>query len=101
MLDTAKVKPPPKIAEDFYRSKPWKILVRRIKAMRGHQCEDCKATHDDDGKPIRLIGDHVVERRDGGAELDPSNVRLLCWPCHNKKTAKARAKRFGSAARQR
>ena len=76
----------PKEAESFYVSAPWRALVASIKLERGAWCEDC-------GAGGRVIGDHVIERKDGGAELDPANVRLLCWPCHNAKTAKARARR--------
>ncbi len=44
-----------------------------------------------------LIGDHIVERKDGGADFDPLNVRLLCAACHNRKTAAARRTRTGKA----
>ncbi|MAE92984.1 MAG: HNH endonuclease [Pelagibaca sp.] len=78
----------PKVAEAFYQSKEWRDLVRRIKAERGNWCERCGSKH-------RVIGDHKVERKDGGAELDPANIELLCQACHNRKTALARAKRVG------
>lgn len=73
----------PKKAESFYLSAEWRALVKAIKAQRGAWCERCGSGH-------RVIGDHKVERRDGGAELDPANVELLCQPCHNRKTAEAR-----------
>ncbi|MBX7459543.1 HNH endonuclease [Qipengyuania huizhouensis] len=76
----------PKKAEAFYQSKEWRALVRSIKAERGNWCERCGSGH-------RVAGDHKVERRDGGAELDPANVELLCQPCHNRKTAAAKAAR--------
>ena len=66
-------------------------LVARLKRERGARCERCGSDH-------RLIGDHVVERRDGGAELDPANVELLCQACHNRKTAAARARRAAGGA---
>lgn len=81
-----RVRSMPKKAEAFYQSKEWRDLVRSIKATRGAWCERCGSGH-------RVIGDHIVERRDGGAELDPSNIELLCQPCHNRKTAQARAAR--------
>ncbi|OQC19047.1 MAG: HNH endonuclease [Planctomycetes bacterium ADurb.Bin069] len=83
-----KVKVAPKVADPFYLSAEWRRLVARLKRERGAACERCGSGH-------RLIGDHVVERRDGGAELDPANVELLCQACHNAKTAKARAARAG------
>lgn len=87
----ALVKPMPKVAERFYTSKEWRGLMARLKRQRGAWCERCGAG----GKGVRIIGDHVVERKDGGAELDPANVMLLCLPCHNRKTAEAKARRAG------
>ena len=82
-----RVRAAPKQAESFYQSKEWRDLVHRVKAMRGKWCERCGSGH-------RVIGDHIVERRDGGAELDEANIELLCQACHNSKTAKAKAKRI-------
>jgi hypothetical protein len=84
----AKIRAAPKVAEGFYQSAEWRALVRRIKATRGAWCERCGSGH-------RVIADHVVERKDGGAELDEANIELLCAACHNRKTARARAKRSG------
>lgn len=33
----------------------------------------------------RLV-DHITPVRVGGGRLDPTNVRALCWPCHNQIT---------------
>jgi 5-methylcytosine-specific restriction enzyme A len=83
--------PPAKTVDPFYESAEWRGFVRLIKRQRGYVCEachkDCTAT------PRGLIGDHIVERRDGGADFDPLNVRLLCTGCHNRKTAAARGAR--------
>lgn len=83
-----RVRTMPKVAERFYQSREWRELVRRIKAERGNWCARCGSKH-------RVIGDHIVERKDGGAELDPANIELLCQACHNRKTAQARARRVG------
>lgn len=85
-----RVAAPPKQAEPFYRSAAWVALVRDIKAERGNWCERCGSTH-------RVVADHKVERKDGGADLDPGNVELLCQACHNRKTAQARARRAAGA----
>lgn len=82
----ARVAPPPKRAELFYQSAQWRDLVRDIKRMRGAWCERC-------GSNNRIIADHIVERKDGGVDLDPANIRLLCGKCHAAKTARARAAR--------
>lgn len=88
--------PPAKLVDPFYLSAAWQTLVRTIKRHRGYVCEacgrDCTAT------PRGLIGDHVIERKDGGADLDPLNIRLLCAGCHNAKTAGARTRRMGRGA---
>lgn len=60
-------------------------VVRRANGM----CARCGAL----GR--RLIADHVREIRDGGDRTDPRNGQALCSPCHGRKTAQERAKRFG------
>jgi 5-methylcytosine-specific restriction protein A len=41
------------------------------------------------GKPGTDV-DHIVELVDGGSWGDMSNLRLLCNPCHKRKTAESR-----------
>ena len=56
-------------------------------------CEEAACRKDCSATPRGLIGDHIVERKDGGADFDPLNVRLLCAACHNRKTARERTRR--------
>jgi 5-methylcytosine-specific restriction enzyme A len=77
-----RIAPIPKEADAFYTSPEWRTLVDRIKRERGWKCQQCGAH-----PPVRILGDHIIELKDGGAALDPRNVRLLCLPCHNTKTA--------------
>ncbi len=93
--DTRAVTPPPKVAAPIYNSPEWRRLIGTLIRLRGRRCEaaGCGRRWDADGKPIRVFGDHVVELRDGGAPLDPDNVRLLCGSCHTKKTIGERARR--------
>lgn len=77
---------PAKVAESFYQSREWRGLIKRIKQVRGNFCEQC-------GSADRVIGDHKIERKDGGADLDEANIELLCIRCHNTKTARARKAR--------
>ncbi len=84
----ARVAVPGKRADSLYTSPEWRALMRLIKAQRGNYCERCGSGH-------RVAGDHIVEVKDGGATLDPTNIELLCQGCHNGKTAAAKAKRAG------
>jgi len=81
----------PTATESFYKSAPWVRLVKMIKQVRGNFCARC-------GSSYRVAGDHIVERKDGGADLDESNVELLCIRCHNAKTAAARKARASGQA---
>lgn len=76
----------PKVAASFYTSTDWRKLAAAIKRERGNKCELC-------GSRDRVIADHIVELKDGGAPLDRSNIQLLCHEHHQQKTAKARKAR--------
>jgi 5-methylcytosine-specific restriction endonuclease McrA len=79
---------PPKPYDDFLNSPAWRALVAEIIGERGRKCEHCAR------EGVRLFGDHITERQDGGALLDKRNVQLLCGSCHSTKTARARAERM-------
>ena len=85
-LDTARA--PAVTYVPLYSSKEWLGLMANLKRTRGNRCEHCERTG------VRLVGDHVVELKDGGAALEPSNIALLCWSCHTTKTNRARASRI-------
>jgi 5-methylcytosine-specific restriction enzyme A len=91
-LDTRAVRPPPKTAAAIYTTPEWRALMARLIRERGRRCEECGRTHDE-GKPVRIFGDHIRELRDGGAPFDPGNVRLLDGRCHTRKTIRERARR--------
>jgi len=104
-LDMRTIQPPPKTADSDLRDPAWVKLVAHLIKRRGRRCERCGKTREDDDSPVALIGDHIVERRDGGAVLDPDNVQLLCrraggngdggrGGCHSIKTAEARTERL-------
>jgi len=90
----AKVSLAPKTAAPFYLSKEWRALITMIKQKRGHYCQDPQHPHGVPRWKGRLYGDHVVELRDGGAPLDPSNIMLRCASCHTRKTAEQRGARY-------
>lgn len=93
-VDPRRVKPPSKVGDPFYSSVAWRRLLDQLIKARGRRCERCGRTHDADGEPIRVFGDHIKELRDGGAPLDPSNIQLLDSSCHMAKTAVERARRM-------
>lgn len=83
-----RLRPPPKITEQFYSSPEWRALVARRKRDPDHAAAQRRA------KPgERLILDHIKERRDGGAEFDPANTAWLTMSEHAAKTAKAKGRR--------
>ncbi len=85
--------PPQKIADPFYLTAAWRQFARDIKRQRGFICENPDCRRDCSHASRGLIADHVVERKDGGADFDPLNVMLLCIACHNTKTVIERTKR--------
>jgi 5-methylcytosine-specific restriction enzyme A len=90
----SRIRPPAKVVDPFYDSPEWRTLVARIISSRGRRCEQCGRTHDEAGQPIRVYADHIVEIKDGGPLLDPTNVQLKCGPCHGAKTQAERTKRL-------
>ena len=87
-----KVAAAPKRAEGFYQSAEWQQYKRDhrewTKAQQGGVwCCRCGSTH-------RLILDHTVERKDGGADFPPfAGAKWHCAACHNAKTSEAKAAR--------
>ena len=75
------------------------LIAQRFGSRERARCEDrqCKSPW---RRGIRIFGDHIKERRDGGAEFDPANIQCLCGSCHTRKTAEARAARYGLGTRQ-
>lgn len=85
-----RLRQPPKTADPFYQSKEWRDLVASRKYDGDWFAAKKRA------KPgERLILDHVIERKDGGAELDPANTKWLTFSEHQAKTAASKAKRAG------
>ena len=80
---------PPKLADRFYSSAAWIALRDRVRREAGGRCQvpGCGRIE------RRMIVDHIVELKDGGAPLDRSNSRLMCRSHHNQKTDPEPAKR--------
>lgn len=91
-LDTRSAKLSPKQADPHYATaehRAWRDAVLKRAGMR------CEGVVDGErcGRGGRLYADHIVERRDGGADLDLTNGQALCPACHSRKTATVRQKR--------
>lgn len=59
------------------------VALRRARLAREPLCRDCKA------KGIykqSTVPDHITPLALGGTE-DESNIRCLCGPCHDRRTA--------------
>lgn len=80
-------------ADPFYSTREWRDLVSKLKAERGERCESPSCETPDRGAG-NIVADHIRERKDGGAPLDPANVQLLCHTCHRRKTMAAAVDRL-------
>lgn len=90
-MDTRVVMLPPKETDPYYGTADHKRWAADVKRRAGSMCQDLE--HQGDRLADRGIADHVNERHDGGADLDPANGMWRCWSCHGRKTAEERAKR--------
>lgn len=72
--------------KQFYRSKEWIVFRKLIILERGPKCEEC-------GKKIveskDIIIHHIIELtkenvNDTSISLNPDNVEIVCFDCHNK-----------------
>jgi 5-methylcytosine-specific restriction protein A len=66
----------------FYDSKAWRDL-RAWQLAEHPLCAHCELA----GLLVSAtVADHIIERKNGGAELDSDNLQSLCASCHGKKT---------------
>ena len=86
------VRRPKKYVDPFYSSPEWKEASKQH-LFHNPACCVC-------GTRERVMVDHIIERRDGGADLDPENFATYCDSHHKQKTAKARRARALGLANQ-
>ncbi|MCE4223415.1 HNH endonuclease [Methylobacterium sp. C25] len=93
-LDTRTARPAPKVADTQLQTAEHKAWALEVKRRAGWRCQwhGCGVRGGNGG--VRLYADHIVERKDGGAALDPANGQALCPKHHQVKTARARAERM-------
>jgi hypothetical protein len=94
-IDTRTTRPLPKQADPELLTEAHRRWRSEVLRRAGFRCEAV-----DGGKrctvrpPARLFADHIIERRDGGDALDPSNGQCLCGSHHTRKTTIIRAARL-------
>jgi 5-methylcytosine-specific restriction enzyme A len=62
----------------FYQSPAWRAASAAAVAAEP-LCRICR-------RKASALADHIVERRDGGADFARRNIQAVCWSCHSKKT---------------
>jgi 5-methylcytosine-specific restriction protein A len=66
----------------------WQRLRAAVKARDGHRCVVCGRAAD------RLDVDHIIDwKLRPDLALDPTNLRAVCRPCHNRKATRRQPKR--------
>ena len=65
-----------KRASKIYRSKLWRATRLQVFKRDGYRCSVCGRHYG------RLECDHIIHLKDGGAALDPENLRTICRGCH-------------------
>ena len=71
VADLSRAKVPPKAVDPFYVSAEWKALRHACLTRDGFRCAIAGC------EERAIVADHVVRRRDGGADA-LSNLRSLC-----------------------
>lgn len=87
-----RVAPSPKVAEQVYLTpehRAWSAFVIR---RAGGRCQWLGCTKA--APRHRMVADHIVEIKDGGAALDSANGQCLCVAHNTLKAARARAGRM-------
>lgn len=90
--DARVAKPPAKAVDPFYLTPEYRRWRAIVIARANGKCQwpGCGVAEP------RMYADHIVERRDGGAPLDPANGQCLCARHHGVKTGQARLARWNA-----
>ena len=88
-FDIGRLPRAPKVADAVYLTPEHRAWAKAVIRRDGFRCRMCGRT---DG---RMVADHVVEVKDGGAALDIDNGQCLCVACNTRKGLAARQERWG------
>ena len=94
-VDARTVKPAPKTADAELLTPEHRAWREVVIVRAGFRCQAIeKGQRCTVSAPARLFADHIQERSDGGAALDPANGQCLCGRHHTIKTNQARRARM-------
>jgi 5-methylcytosine-specific restriction protein A len=92
-LDLRSVRAPKKTVDPYYNSPPHRAWRDEVIRRAGGRCQDPDHDPSRPRSGIRLEADHIIERKDGGSDLDPDNGLARCRRCHARKTERSRLAR--------
>lgn len=101
-VDARAVKPEPKRADPELltaQHREFRLIVCRRAGWQCEWVENGKRCTRSAARGDRMIGDHKIERADGGALYDPANGQCLCVPHNTRKGIQARAARLATPSR--
>ncbi|CAO4140422.1 hypothetical protein GPNCGGLF_LOCUS892 [Methylorubrum aminovorans] len=93
-LDTRTARPVQKVADPELLTPEHKAWREEVLKRAGWMCQAAGCTAHGRRGGVQLYADHIVERRDGGVPLSPTDEQALCAKHHSEKTARARAARI-------
>jgi 5-methylcytosine-specific restriction endonuclease McrA len=70
-------------AAAFYKSKPWRNVRDEVRRRDQYTCQRCGARGTEVHHRHELTPDNI---NNPSIALNPANLELLCWECHDKET---------------
>lgn len=94
-VDTSIARQPPKVKDHDLTTPEYRAWRKAVMERAGYRCQWVEhGQRCTKAAPDRLIADHIIERKDGGALYDPANGQALCDSHHVIKGNRARAERM-------
>jgi 5-methylcytosine-specific restriction enzyme A len=96
MIDTRCARPMDKVVDAELLSPEHRAWRAEVMRRAGGRCERIENGRRCNRADTRMFANHKIERKDGGAKLDPANGECLCGRHHTLFTNEQRAKRMGA-----